>query len=110
MSGYNSISPFTDPTLVQLLETMGLTQFVSETNWYHTISGLLIQGGYITNAATGTVITFNVGFTKQVLGVFIVPVNAAATDNYVSGLTINTFAVNFSGAGTRSFYWFAVGV
>lgn len=110
MSGYNSISPFANPTLIQLLESLGVTQFTSETNWYHTIAGILIQGGFVSLAATGTTVDFNAGFTRQVLGVFLQPVNTAPVNFFVDAVTLNDFEIAHGGGGSHNYYWFAIGV
>lgn len=110
MSNTNSIPSFFTPRAAELLEAAGITQFPSETNWFHTISGLLIQGGFIDNAATGATITFNASFPKQVLGVWLQSVDAAAATMYVSAVTVDNFVINYTGGGTKDFYWFAIGV
>lgn len=110
MSNTNGISSFFTPRARDIFEAAGITQFPSETNWFHTISGLLLQGGFIDNAATGTTITLNASFTKQVLGIWVQPVGAAAAGFYISAVTVDNFVINYTGGGTKDFYWFAIGV
>lgn len=110
MSSYNSVAPFSAASLKELLEALGITQFTSGTNWYHTIAGLLIQGGFVSAAVSGVTVNFNAGFTKQVLGILIQPVNSGPSDPYVSGVTINNFTIIHGGGGSSNYYWFAIGI
>ena len=110
MAGYNSVPSFFTARAAELLEAAGITQFPSETNWFHTIYGLLIQGGFIDNAATGTTITLNASFPKQVLGIWVQSVGANAPGFYISAVTTDNFVINYTGGGTKDFYWFAIGV
>lgn len=110
MSQQNSLAPFTDASNKDLLDTIGVTQFPSETNWYQVLAGLIIQGGFIDNATTGTTITFNTSFTKQVLGVFLVAVRAGTIAYVVNTVTVDDFVVVHNSGGTADFYWFAIGV
>lgn len=106
----NSIPPFATARVKDLLETIGVTQFPSEKNWYQVLGGLLLQGGFIDNASTGTTITFNTSFTKQVLGVFLIPVRATTIQFCVNTVTIDNFVVIHNSGVAEDFYWFAVGV
>ena len=110
MSNQNSLPPFTNASLKDLLDSIGITQFPSETNWYQVIGGLIIQGGFIDNATTGDTITFNASFTKQVLGVFLIPIRAGVIQYVVNTVTVDDFVVVHNGGGTGDFYWFAIGV
>lgn len=107
---YNALSPFTNANSQQLLDAAGVTQFTSETNFYHTLSGLLIQGGFVTTAATSTTVTFNAAFPKQVLNVILQPVNSSPSNFYVSSVTLQEFTIAHGGGGSHNYYWFAIGV
>lgn len=106
----NSIAPFIGASAKDLLDAIGVTQFPSETNWFQLIAGLLIQGGFIDNATTGDTITLNTSFTKQVLGVFLIPIRAGVIQFAVNAVTVDDFVVIHNSGGTADFYWFAIGV
>lgn len=110
MSGQNSIIPFATPRAQDLFNALGITQFQSETNWFQVIGGLLIQGGFIDNASTGATITFNTSFTKQILGVFLIPVAGAVISTAVNTVTVDDFVLVHNSGGASDFYWFAIGV
>jgi hypothetical protein len=82
----------------KLREAAGITQFLpSDINsYYHSFSGVLIQGGFKTSPGAGFV-PYQASFPKQVLGVFM---NGAVA----SAVSLNGFTA--SGPG----YWFAIGI
>jgi hypothetical protein len=110
MDQYNSIVPFSKGKIQDLLDTIGITQFTSGTNWYQVLAGLVIQGGFIQTAANGATISFNTSFTKQVLGVFITTVGASPRQVAANTVTLNNFVLRYNSTGPRDFYWFAIGV
>lgn len=110
MSNFNSLSPFTGAGLKDLLEAAGVTQFTSETNFYHIFSGLIIQGGFVTGTSSGTTVDFNTAFPTQVLAVIVQPANSAPANFYVSTVTLEDFVIAHGGGSTHDYYWFAVGV
>lgn len=110
MDQYNSIIPFSRGTVQDLLNTVGITQFTSETDWYQVIAGLIIQGGLAETITTGDTITFNTSFTKQVLGVFITAIGASSLQVAANNITVDDFVLLHNGGGTGDFYWFAIGV
>lgn len=110
MSNQNSLPPFTNASLKDLLEAIGITQFISETNWYQVIGGLNIQGGFEETITTGDTITFNASFPKQVLGIFITAVGASSRQVAADTVTVDDFVLRHNGGGTGDFYWFAIGV
>ena len=110
MSNSNSILPFNAATLKNLVDTVGITQFTSETNWYQTIGGLILQGGKTGLIATGAQIDFNVSFPKQCLGVFVTIEHTAGLSVAANLVTQDKFNIQYTGGATRSIYWFAIGV
>ena len=120
MSGNNALSPFEESSLKEIQELIGITQFMpDDTNYYHTIAGLLIQGGVTASIAGNTLsaaIPFNVGFPKKVFGVFLQPVDtvvAGAGARYshaVSVPDLNNFQIANDSASAMSFYWWAIGL
>lgn len=112
MSSTNAVAPFNDPSLRQLAESLGITQFPSETNWYQTMGGLLIQGGTVTGVGSGAtvVVPFNVGFITQTLGVFVQAKGTGVLGWSVNNVTKNQFELVNAAVAARDFYWWAVGV
>lgn len=110
MSQQNSLAPFTKASIKDLLDTIGITQFTSETDWYQVIAGLIVQGGFVETITTGDTITFNTSFTKQVLGIFVTAVGASSRQVAVDTITVDDFVLRHNGGGTGDFYWFAIGV
>ena len=112
MSYDNAVAPFNDPSLRQLADAMGITQFPSETNWYQTMGGLLIQGGKVLGVGHpgSTVIPFNVGFLTQCLGVFCQELGTNAHSWSVNNVTNNQFELLLSSGPAKDFYWWAIGV
>jgi hypothetical protein len=117
VAGINNLPGYTNPELVEVLEALGNTKFsgTSSENWVHIINGLIIQGGKTPLHSGGggwadQTVLFNAAFTKQVLGIFICPIDATYYNYYVTAVTLEQF--NF-GKGTSSnvqAYWFAIGV
>jgi hypothetical protein len=113
MSNTNAIASFTSPSSEELNEAVGITQFQSETNWFQTIGGILIQGGRVNGIASDAtvVVPFNAGFPTQVLQVFVQPLGTS-----VLGWSIadppnkNNFSIINAAFGPRDFYWWALGV
>lgn len=109
--GYNAIPPYLGATPGELQEALGVTRFVSETNWFQTVGGLLIQGGLessVGSAATVTV-SFNAAFPKQCLGVFIQPIGTSLLGFSVDNVTLEDFDL-VNAAVVRDFYWWAIGL
>lgn len=110
MSNTNAVPPFLGGSLESALEAIGITQFPSGTGWFQTIGGLLVQGDLKPVLASASlVIPFLAVFPKQVLGVWIQPVDAAPNGGYVNAVTLAQFTV-VNGASDRSYYWWAIGV
>ena len=109
-SSYNSIAPFTKARLDEVQESIGITQFPSETSWYQVIGGLIVQGGFVSvgDGATLTV-SLNAPYEKQVLGIWIQVVGAAANTAHVAAVTVDDFSI-VNGVGARDFYWLSLGV
>ena len=112
MSESNAVLPYSRPTLRDLTETIGITQFPSETNWFQTIGGLLIQGGVVSGVGSGATVSvpFNVGFTIQVLGVFVQARGASVLGWSVGTVTLADFQLINAAVAGRDFYWWAIGV
>jgi hypothetical protein len=109
VSNTNAVLPFTGVNLKDLAETLGITQFLSETAWYQTIGGLLIQGGLVTGASDGDVIPFNAAFPSQPLFVAVQSINSNAPNSYITAATLTGFTVKHTGGGSHDYYWFAIG-
>lgn len=111
MSNINSIPPYSVSNLQDLVDAIGITQFTSEKNWHHTIAGILIQGGFLQSVGSGVtlVVPFNVGFPKQVLGVWPQPIGTSLLGHSINNITTAQFEL-VNDAVVRDFYWFAIGV
>jgi hypothetical protein len=120
-SNTNAINPYANASLEQVQEALGLTVFDAATgeNWYHTIAGLLIQGGVVGPIAGNTLsglLPFNTGFPKQVLGVFLQPIDTVVAGTgirysaAVSVPDLNNFQIANDGAVAVDFYWWAIGL
>ena len=110
MSNFNSLSPFTGAGLKELLEAARVTQFISGTNFFHILSGLIMQGGFVTTHSSGNTVNFNAAFPKQTLVVIVQPANSAPTNFYVDTVTLQSFDISHGGGGTHDYYWLAIGV
>lgn len=112
MSNTNAVAPFNDPSLRNLADSLGITQFPSETNWWQTVGGLLIQGGLAVAVPHPgpTVIQFNVGFPIQCLGVFPQQLGTSIHAWSVVNVTKDQFGLLISNPPARDFYWWAIGV
>ena len=111
-SNRNSVSPYWKASIKDVQDSLGITQFSGERSWYHTIGGLLIQGGYV-EAVThpGPVtIPFIVGFPLQVLGVFPQEIGTNAHSFSVDNITLESYDLYLSSGPSKDFYWFAIGV
>lgn len=112
MSNTNAVLPFNAPSLEELADSLGITQFTSETNWHQTIGGVLIQGGSVLAVGSGAtvVVPFNVGFPTQVLGVFVQARGTSVLGWSVNGVTTAQFSLVNAAVAARDFYWWAIGV
>ena len=106
----NSIFPFSKARLDEIQESIGITQFPTETEWYQVIGGVIIQGGRVSvgDAATLT-IPFNAPYELQVLGIWIQVIGGTANTAYVDAVTTADFDI-VNGAGARDFFWLSLGV
>jgi hypothetical protein len=112
VSNTNAVTPFNEPTLKELADSLGITQFTTETNWFQTIGGVLIQGGSIAGVSSGAtvVVPFNVGFPTQVLGVFAQVRGTSVLGWSVTAVDIEKFSIVNAVGAVRDFYWWAIGV
>lgn len=110
--GTNAVVPFEGANLRELVDSLGITQFPSETNWHQTLGGLLVQGGFIDSAGSGAtvVVPFNVGFPTQVLGVFVQAIGTSVLGWSVNNITTAQFELVNAAVANRDFYWWAIGV
>ena len=109
-SSYNSIPPFTGGTSRDALEALGITQFPSATDWFQVIGGIIMQGGVVSVADGATLtVPLNAPYEKQVLGIWIQVVGAAANTAHVAAVTVGNFNI-VNGVGARDFYWLSLGV
>ena len=108
-----SIGAYSGASLEELRDAGGITQFPSATSFFQIINGLQIQGGITSSIAVGgnLVIPFFAPYETQVLGVFLTPVNAAASYGSVvpAGTNLNQFQI-INGPVAGAFYWWAIGV
>lgn len=115
----NSIPTFGKDSLSNIQESLGITQLgvSSEDSWYQIIGGLIFQGGKTSSLAANTLsaaISFNTGFPKKVLGIWIVPISATvdvANPLYsfaVNPIDLYSFKIANDGVET-AFYWLAIG-
>lgn len=110
MPSFNSIAPYLFAKTKDLQEAFGITQFPSETNWAQVIGGLIVQGGFVETASSGTVVPFNTAFPKQTLTVIVQPANTSPSNFYVDAVTLEQFEIAHGGGGSHDYYWFAIGV
>lgn len=111
MSGsWNSVAPFSKARLDEVQDSLGITQFPSETEWYQVIGGLIVQGGRVSvgDAATLTV-SLNAPYEKQVLGIWIQVIGGAANTAHLDAITTADFDI-VNGVGARDFFWLSLGV
>lgn len=110
---WNSIGAYSTTSGEELREAAGITQFPSSTSFFQIINGLQIQGGITASIAIGgnLVVPFFAPYETQVLGVFLQPVNAAASYGSVmpAGTNLNQFQI-INGPVAGAFYWWAIGV
>lgn len=112
MSNTNAITPFAEATPAELNNSIGITQFPSETNWHQTIGGLLIQGGFVDNVGSGATVAvpFNTGYPTQVLGVYVQAIGTSVLGWSVNNVTTSGFDLINAAVAGRDFYWWAIGV
>ena len=110
---WNSVGSYSSTSAEELRDAGGITQFASSTSFFQIINGLQIQGGITSSIAIGgnLVIPFFAPYETQVLGVFLTPVNAAASYGSVipAGTNLNQFQI-INGPVAGAFYWWAIGV
>lgn len=110
---WNSIGAYGRSSVVELQEAAGITQFPSSSSFFQIVNGLQIQGGISSSIAIGgnLVIPFFAPYETQVLGVFLQPVNAAASYGSIvpAGTNLTQFQI-INGPVAGSFYWWAIGV
>lgn len=116
MSGTNAAVVFRGATLQDIIEAIGIPQFLPDgTGMTWIINGVIIQANIspsVAGASLSAEIPFNAGFTKQVLLLLAVPIgtSAAAGGCEVSVTNLNTFKIANKAAGAKTFYWLALGV
>ena len=112
-SGWNSTGGYSNTSVEELRDAAGITQFPSATSFFQLINGLQIQGGITGSIAIGAtlVVPFPAPYETQVLGVFLQPVNAAASYGSIdpSGTNLTQFTIK-NGIVAGAFYWWAIGV
>ena len=109
-SSTNSIAPFLGGSVKDALESIGITQFPSEFEWYQVIGGVIIQGGTV-SVGTGAVLTVNLPapYEKQHLLTLTQVVGAVANTAYVTTVTLSSFDIQ-NGVGDRTYFWLSLGV
>lgn len=106
----NSVPPFFGASNKELLETIGVTQFPSDVEWFQVIGGLVVQGGYVEIPDTSSlVINLPAPVSKQILGIYTQVVGQTENGAYIDNITLSEFEL-FNGAGDRFYYWWAIGV
>jgi hypothetical protein len=116
---YGSVVPYSKASIEEQQNALGILQFISasDTNWYQIISGLLVQGGYVTAAVANanTVVNFNVAYPKKVLGIFVQSVyQPAGAGQENSGMVHPTFTLSsftlVNDGVQKDFFWWAIGI
>jgi hypothetical protein len=116
MAAANNSIPKRGGSLDELALALGETKFDGASSWHQSLGGLIFQGGTSgTIASDGTeVITFQMPYGKQVLGVFTQSISAVtgyqANAGTVSSVTTSGFSLGNDGDIVSPFYWFAIGV
>lgn len=110
-AGANSLLPYVGGTQEETKDAIGITQFLSETNWYHIVGGLILQGGQVTAVPSGGTVTvdFNAAFPKQVLQIFLQSKTNPSVSASYANATTESFDIK-NGAAVQDFDWFAIGV
>lgn len=109
-SSHNSIIPFVKARIEDLQETIGITQFPTEHEWYQVLGGIIVQGGYVEVAAGATAgVTLPIPYDKQLLGVWIQPVGAPSNTEHINSVSLAGFEI-VNGAGDKAYYWLSLGV
>ena len=110
---WNSIGGYSTASPEEIRDAGGITQFPSSTSFFQIVNGLQIQGGITDVIAIGgtLIIPFPAPYETQVLGVFLQPVNAAASYGSVvpAGTNLTQFQI-INGLVAGAFYWWAIGV
>ena len=110
---WNSVGAFSSTDLEQLKDAGGITQFPSATSFFQIINGLQIQGGITDVIPIGgnLIIPFHAPYETQLIGVFLQPVNAAASYGSIipAGTNLTQFQI-INGPVAGAFYWWAIGV
>lgn len=110
MSNTNAIARLLQPSLQELSDSLGVTQFPSDVLWYQTLGGLLVQGGKVSVPGAGSLlISYNAGFPTQVLYVGAQPLDATGAFHITGYTSLNDFTLHNAG-GVRNFFWWAIGV
>lgn len=119
MESNNRITASGEVSLDELKESFGNTIFNSgsATEWYKTINGIIVQGGFVNDAAADatTAVPFNYAFPKQVLGIFVQAIHSPAgagnenTGLVAPGYTLTGFDLVNDGV-LKDFFWFAIGL
>ncbi len=115
----NSIPSFSPDSLKNVQESLGITQLAagSEDSWYQILGGLIFQGGKTEPIAVNTLsaaISFNTGFPKKVLGIWIIPISDAIDPTgelysfAVNPIDLYSFQIANDGI-EAAFYWIAIG-
>ena len=108
-----SVGAFSTTDPGEIRDAGGITQFPSDTSFFQILNGLQIQGGITDIIAIGgtLVIPFPAPYETQLLGVFLQPVNAAASYGSVvpAGTNLTQFQV-INGPVAGPVYWWAIGV
>lgn len=111
---WNSLGGFNNTSPNELRDAAGITQFPADgKSFYQVMNGLLLQSGITASIPIGgtLAVPFPAPYETQVIGIFIQPVNAAASyGSVVPAGTDNTQFTIINGPVAGPFYWFAVGV
>ena len=112
MAGHNSILPNDYGTPAEVKDAIGVTKFLSDTNWVQIIGGLVIQGGIKSAVGAGVTVTIslNAAVEKQILGIFCQPKSGNTDGWFIQAITLSSFDLVNGATGVRDFYWWAIGV
>jgi len=108
---WNSTIPYNSPSLQELADTVGITQFQGTDSWFQVLGGLILQGGKVDIPDPADVsITFPAPYSKQVLGIFIEEIDGVGSVyTVVQTFNLTGFTIRHNHSGYSAF-WFAIGV
>ena len=112
-NGWNGALPYGMSNANDLRDAFGTPQFGADgAGWSFLLNGFLVQGGKTTDipASSTVAIAFNTAFQKQVLGVFVQPLELSGQVFAVApGYDLEGFNL-INGPVDKPYFWWAIGV